>query len=86
MKHISKFDTCEYQISESVALGGIASGKGYRDDIILIWRDPQCGFEEAAENGFIQRELVGWYWGDYDYKVTEGYIKEYYQNKLSEEK
>ena len=85
MKHISRFDGCVYEISESVDLELMKQGKGYRDDITLIWRDPPCGFEEAEENGITQRELVGWYWGDYDYKIVERYIKKYYKAKLDKE-
>ena len=83
MEHVSKFDSCIYGISYSVT---DQDGVQKEDDITLIWRDSPCGFEEAVKNNFSLRELVGWYWGDYDYKVTERYIKEYYQKKLSEEK
>ena len=85
MKHVSKFDGCVYEISESVDIELMKQGKGYRDDITLIWKDPSCGFEEAAKHGIAQRELVGWYWGEYDYKIIERYIKEYYKEKLNKE-
>lgn len=83
MEHISKFDGCVYEISYSVT---DENGIQKEDDITLIWRDPPCGFEEAEENHLDQRELVGWYWGGYDYKITELYIKKYYKAKLSKEK
>lgn len=83
MQHVSRFDGCIYEISYSVA---DENGIQKEDDITLIWRDPPCGFEEAEDNDIPQRELVGWYWGDYDYKMVEGYIKDYYKTKLKEKK
>lgn len=85
MKHISRFDGCVYEISESVDIDLMGQGKPCRDDIILIWRDAPCGFDAAEANGITQRELVGWYWGEYDYKITESYIQKYYKAKLNKE-
>ena len=79
MKHISKFDGCTYDISYSVAM---ENGKECRDDITLIWRDAPCGFEAAEENRIPHREFVDWYWGEYDYKIVESYIRKYYERKI----
>lgn len=83
MKHISKFDHCVYEISESVDLNLMKKGKAYRDDITLIWRDAPCGLDIAYEKDDISpRELIGWHWGAYDFDITEEYIKDYYKTKL----
>lgn len=70
MKHISKFDVdgYEYVISYSMA-----------DDITLIWRDI-LDIDFAYKNDIPPRELIGWYFGEYDFDITEEYIKDYYKN------
>ena len=82
MKHVSKFDSCVYEISESVDLEAMKQGKGYRDDITLIWRDAPCDVDLAFEKDIPPRELIGWYFGEYDYDDAEWQIKHYYRNKL----
>jgi hypothetical protein len=82
MKHISRFDGCVYQISRSM---DDENGKLKNDDITLIWRDAPCGFEAAEENRIPHREFVDWYWGEYDYKIVESYIRKYYERKLNKE-
>lgn len=79
MKHISIFDGCTYEISYSMSMEG--NGKQYDDDITLIWRDAPCGIDVAWEEDIPPRELVGWYFGEYDFVLVEGYIKDYYKAK-----
>lgn len=79
MKHVSKFDGYEYEISYSVA---DEDGCPKYDDIILIWRDAPCGVGNAYLENISPRELVGWYWGEYDFETAEEYIKEYWKKKL----
>ena len=79
MKHISKFDNCIYEIAYSAS---DEDGTPKYDDITLIWKDAPCGVDIAWKEDIPPRELVGWYWGEYDFDLTEGYIKEYYQAKL----
>lgn len=65
MKHISKIDGKEYEISESVSL---ENGKVERDDITLIWQ--MKPFDEPTR-------LIGWYYGGYDFDITESYIQDF---------
>lgn len=83
MKHISKFDGYEYEISYSVA---DEDGTPKYDDITLIWRDAPCGVGQAFKEDIPPRELVGWYFGEYDFVLVEGYIKDYYKAKLDTKK
>lgn len=82
MKHVSKFDGCVYDISYSMT---DENGSLKHDDIILIWKDAPCGHEMAEKEGVPHRELIGWYWGASNYKVTERYIRQYYKAKLNKE-
>ena len=61
MTHYSKLNGKLYFISKSV---DYLNGKD--DDITLIWF-----FEPYDEPS----HLVGWYYGGYDYNLTEYYIK-----------
>lgn len=83
MKHISKFDGYEYEISYSVA---DEDGTPKYDDITLIWRDAPCGVGQAFKKDIPPRELVGWYLGEYDFKIVEDYIKKYWENKVASSK
>lgn len=79
MKHISKFDGYEYEISCSMAN---EDGQLKHDDITLIWRDAPCGVGNAFLQDIPPRELVGWYWGEYDFETVEEYIKKYWAKKV----
>ena len=79
MKHVSKFDSCVYEISYSVA---DEDGTPKYDNILLIWRDAPCDIDLAFEKDIPPRELIGWYFGEYDYDDVEWQIKYYYRNKL----
>lgn len=65
MKHVSKIDGKEYEISESVSF---ENGKLERDDITLIWK--MKPYEEKTQ-------IVGFYYGGYDFDITESYIKDF---------
>lgn len=80
MEHISKFDSCVYEISYSM---GYEDEELREDDITLIWRDAPCDIDAAWEEDIPPRELVGWYFGEYDFDITEEYIKDYYKAKLN---
>lgn len=82
MQHISKFDGCVYEISYSVTM---EDGEERDDDITLIWRDAQCDFDDAEENDIPLREFIGWYFGEYNFAITEQYVKDYYKKKLMED-
>lgn len=79
MKHISKFDGYDYEIGYAMSN---ENGKEYSDDITLIWRDAPCGVGNAYLENISPRELVGWYYGEYDSEIVEGYIKDYWKKKL----
>lgn len=81
MKHISKFDGYEYEITYSVDYEG---NKVLSDDIILIWRDAPCGIGNAFLQNIPPRTLVGWYYGEYDEAIVEDYIKDYWKKQLAE--
>lgn len=81
MKHISKFDGYEYEITYSVDYEG---DKVLNDDIILIWRDAPCGIGNAFLQDIPPRTLVGWYYGEYDEAIVENYIKYYWKKQLAE--
>ena len=83
MKHVSKFDGYDYEISCSMA---DEDGQLKHDDITLIWRDAPCGTGQALLQDVPPRELVGWYWGEYDFKIVEEYIKKYWENKVTSSK
>lgn len=81
MKHISKFDGYEYEITYSVDYEG---DKILNDNIILIWRDAPCGIGNAFLQDIPPRTLVGWYYGEYDEAIVEDYIKDYWKKQLVE--
>lgn len=81
MKHISKFDGYEYEITYSVDYEG---DKVLNDDVILIWRDAPCGIGNAFLHDIPPRTLVGWYYGEYDEAIVENYIKDYWKKQLAE--
>ncbi len=80
MKHISKFDRYEYEIAYSIV---DEDGCPKYEDITLIWRDAPCGVGQSFLQDIPPRELVGWYWGEYDFETVEEYIKDYWKKKLS---
>lgn len=82
MKHVSKFDSSVYEICESVDLEAMNKGERYREGITLIWKDAPCDIDLAYEKDIPPRELIGWYFGEYDYDDVEWQIKHYYQEKL----
>lgn len=75
MKHISKFDGQEYEISKSVS---IENGIQYDDCITLIWYDPYYDNDKSYDEDEEARVLIGWYWEDYDEQLTESLIKRYW--------
>lgn len=75
MKHISKFDGQVYEISKSVSM---ENGQQYEDDITLIWYDEPYDDDKCYEEYDDARVLVGWYWGGYDYDMTEIDIEYYW--------
>ena len=79
MKHVSKFDSCTYEISYSMSK---ENGKQYDDDITLIWRNSPTDPEETNGVDLPIMEMIGWYAGDYNYDDTEWYIKDWYRKKL----
>lgn len=78
MKHISKFDGKEYEISKSVS---IEDGIQYDDCITLIWYDPYYDNDKGYDEDEEVRVLIDWYWEDYDEEFTEKCIKNYWENK-----
>ena len=80
MKHISKIDGLEYEISYSM---GYEDEELKDDDITLIWRDAPEDMDYLFKNDIPPRELAGWYWGEYDFDLTEEYIEDYYKAKLN---
>ena len=83
MKHVSKFDGYDYEISYSMA---DEDGQLKHDDITLIWRDAPCGVGQCLLENIPPRELVGWYWGEYDFKIVEDCITKYWENKVASSK
>jgi hypothetical protein len=79
MKHISKFDGQEYEISKSVS---IEDGRQYDDWITLIWYDPYYDDDKSYEEDEEARILIGWYWGDYNEEFVEKYIRNYWGDSL----
>ena len=79
MKHFSKLDNYEYEIAHSAS---DFEGCPKYDDITLIWRDAPCGIDVCFTKDIPPRELIGWYWGAYDFELTEGYIKDYWKKKV----
>jgi hypothetical protein len=75
MKHISKFDGKVYEVSKSVSM---IDGKQYDDDITLIWYDKPYDEDVCHEEDDDARVLVSWYWGDYNYDMTEIDIEYYW--------
>ena len=65
MEHISKLNGNTYNISRSVEYE-----TGKRDHITLIWWSPN-------QPDLPPTVLVDWYYGDYDYSITERYIAYY---------
>lgn len=65
MTHISKIDGAAYDISYSCDYHD-----GKHDDITLIWFSPNS--PDLPPTIFI-----GWYYGSYDYNITEQYIAAY---------
>jgi hypothetical protein len=79
MKHVSKFDGKVYEVSKSVS---IVDGKQYDDDITLIWYDKPYDDNVCYDEDDDARVLIGWYWGDYNYDMTEIDI-EYYWTEVA---
>lgn len=78
MKHISKYDGKEYEISKSVS---VVDGRVYDDCITLIWHDPYYDNDKGYDDDEEVRVLIGWYWNDYDEELTEAYIEDYWRDK-----
>ena len=80
MKHVSKFDGKVYEVSESVSVS-MENGKRYDDDITLIWYDKPYDDDQCYEEDDDARVLVSWYWGGYNYDMTEIDIEYYWSTK-----
>lgn len=78
MKHLSEIDGATYDISYSC---DYKDGRHADDDITLIWKSPACSLDDAEEHDVPPTVLVGWYYGDYDYTITEQCIREHYLDK-----
>ena len=75
MKHVSKFDGKEYEISKSVS---VEDGRQYDDCITLIWCDPYYDNDKGWDEDEEVRVLIGWYWEGYDEELTEAFIEDYW--------
>lgn len=78
MKHVSKIDGKEYEISSSVSK---VDCKQYDDDITLIWYDKPYDDEKCYDEDQDARVLINWYWGEYDAESTDVFIEMYWRNK-----
>ena len=58
--------------------------KGDDVDLTEYFENLVDSIDKAEAYDLNQRELVGWYWGDYDYNDVEYYIKKYYEEKLKQ--
>ena len=74
MKHISKVDGKEYEITLSICP---EDGKSY--DITTIFKFASDEEDEIYENGgeHVDPVLIDWYFGKYDFDFTEEYIQAY---------
>jgi translation elongation factor EF-G len=74
MTHISKLNNESYEIAINICP---EDGKSY--DIITIFKFPTDEEEEIHDNGgdYTPPKLIGWYFGEYDFEITETCIEDF---------